>query len=294
MVEHGQAGETGKSGERVAKVMARAGIASRRGAEALILEGRVTLNGRRLETPAITVGPKDRIAVDGKDLSPPEPTRLWRYHKPAGLLTSHGDTKGRATLFEKLPDTLPRVISIGRLDFNTEGLLLLTNDGELSRHLELPDTGWLRRYRVRAYGHISQDRLDALKKGMTVDGVRYGPIDAKIEREQGDNVWLTLALREGKNREVKKVMGALRLEVNRLIRISFGPFLLGNLARGVVEEVPRRVLREQLPERFREPSEAKKRKTLRLKTGSGAPEAEKPKKSEKSGKAPGANRRRRR
>ncbi|MFV2092428.1 MAG: pseudouridine synthase [Hyphomicrobiales bacterium] len=285
-MEHGQAGQPG---ERIAKVMARAGVASRRGAEALIAQGRVKLNGRPLDTPAITVGPGDKITVDGKALAAAEPTRLWRYHKPAGLITSHNDTKGRATLFEKLPATLPRVISVGRLDYNTEGLLLLTNDGELSRHLELPATGWLRRYRVRAYGHISQARLDELKKGLTLEGVRYGPIEAKIEREKGDNMWLTLALREGKNREVKKVLATLGLDVNRLIRTSFGPFLLGTLQRGGVDEVPRRVLREQLPDRFRAPSEAGKRKTLRLKAASGEPgNAGKP------AKAPGANRRRRR
>ena len=244
-------GAEGQKGERIAKVMARAGLASRRGAEAIIGEGRVTLNGKRLDTPAVTVGPKDDIRVDGKPLPRAEATRLWRYHKPPGLLTTNRDDDGRPTIFDRLPDTIPRVITVGRLDMNTEGLLLLTNDGELARHLELPDTGWLRRYRVRAYGRVDQPKLDTLASGPRVEGVKYGPVIAKIERETGDNVWLNVDLREGKNREVKRVLSSVGLEVNRLIRVSYGPFTLEQMARGAVEEVPRRILKEQIPDRFR-------------------------------------------
>ncbi|VAW16700.1 Ribosomal large subunit pseudouridine synthase B [hydrothermal vent metagenome] len=241
--------------ERIAKVMARAGLASRRGAEAMIAEGRVTLNGKRLETPAVTVGRTDDIRVDGKRLPRPEPTRLWRYYKPRGLLTTNRDDDGRGTIFDKLPENLPRVISVGRLDMNTEGLLLLTNDGDLARYLELPDTGWLRRYRVRAYGRVEQSALDTLAKGPVIDGVVYGPVIAKVERHQGDNVWLTVDLREGKNREVKRVLATLGLAVNRLIRVSYGPFTLDRMTRGEVGEVPRRVLSQQVPARFRRTAE---------------------------------------
>lgn len=237
--------------ERIAKVMARAGLASRRGAEAIIEQGRVTLNGKKLDTPAVTVGPGDDIRVDGKPLPRAEPTRLWRYHKPPGLLTTNRDDDGRPTIFDRLPDSIPRVITVGRLDMNTEGLLLLTNDGELARYLELPDTGWLRRYRVRAYGKIDQPKLDTLASGPRVEGVKYGPVIAKIERETGDNVWLNVDLREGKNREVKRVLSSVGLEVNRLIRVSYGPFTLEQMARGEVAEVPRRILKEQIPDRFR-------------------------------------------
>jgi len=236
--------------ERIAKVMARAGLASRRGAEAMIAEGRVTLNGKRLETPAVTVGRDDDIRVDGKKLPRPERARLWRYYKPKGLLTTNHDRDGRATLFEKLPAELPRVISVGRLDMNTEGLLLLTNDGDLARYLELPDTGWLRRYRVRAYGRVDQAALDKLAKGPVIDGVVYGPVIAKVERQQGDNQWLTVDLREGKNREVKRVLASLGLTVNRLIRVSYGPFTLDRMSLGGVTEVPRRILTQQVPQRF--------------------------------------------
>ncbi len=208
--------------------------------------GRVSVNGDILKSPARDVGPTDRIVVDGKPLPEAEPARLWRYHKPRGLVTTHKDPEGRPTVFDKLPKSLPRVISIGRLDYNTEGLLLLTNDGELARHLELPATGWLRRYRVRAHGRVTQVQLDALKDGIEVDGVRYGPIDASLDKEQGANVWLTIGLREGKNREVRKILGTLALDVNRLIRISFGPFQLQDLGEGEVEHVARRVLADQL------------------------------------------------
>jgi 23S rRNA pseudouridine2605 synthase len=213
------------------------------------VQGRVTVNGRLINSPALDVTANDVIAVDGKPLPPRERTRLFMYHKPRGLMTTHADPEGRPTVFDNLPQGLPRLISIGRLDFNTEGLLLLTNDGGLARVLELPDTGWLRRYRVRAHGEVTQAQLDELKNGIEVDGVKYGSIDASLERDQGANVWLVFAIREGKNREVRNVMAHLGLEVNRLIRVSYGPFQLGELAEGQVEEVKTRVLREQLGEK---------------------------------------------
>jgi 23S rRNA pseudouridine2605 synthase len=238
-----------KSGERIAKVVSRAGLASRRDAEEWIVQGRVTVNGRMINSPALNVTANDVITVDGKPLPPRERTRLFMFHKPRGLMTTHADPEGRPTVFDNLPEGLPRLISIGRLDFNTEGLLLLTNDGGLARVLELPDTGWLRRYRVRAHGEVTQGQLDELKNGVEVDGVKYGPIDAMLERDQGANVWLVFAIREGKNREVRNVLAHLGLEVNRLIRVSYGPFQLGELAEGQVEEVKTRVLREQLGEK---------------------------------------------
>lgn len=231
---------------RIAKAIAHAGLCSRRDAERWIEAGRVAVNGKVLTTPAHVVSPGDRITVDGKKLPEAEAPRLWRYHKPKGLVTSHKDPQGRRTVFEALPPGLPRVVSVGRLDLNTEGLLLLTTDGALARHLELPSTGWLRRYRVRAHGRVTQQALDALRDGVTIDGVHYGPIEARMDREQGSNLWLTLALREGKNREVKRLAEHLGLTVNRLIRVSFGPFALGELAAGAVEEVKRRVLTDQL------------------------------------------------
>jgi 23S rRNA pseudouridine2605 synthase len=239
-----------KSGERIAKAVARAGLASRRDAEEWILQGRVTVNGRVINSPALDVTVNDVVTVDGKPLPPRERTRLFLYHKPRGLMTTHADPEGRPTVFDNLPEGLPRLISIGRLDFNTEGLLLLTNDGGLARALELPETGWLRRYRVRAHGEVTQAQLDELKKGIEVDGVKYGAIDATLERDQGANVWLVFAIREGKNREVRNVMAHLGLEVNRLIRVSYGPFQLGEVAEGVVEEVRTRVLRDQLGEKI--------------------------------------------
>jgi 23S rRNA pseudouridine2605 synthase len=213
------------------------------------VQGRVTVNGRVINSPALDVTANDVITVDGKPLPPRERTRLFLFHKPRGLMTTHADPEGRPTVFDNLPEGLPRLISIGRLDFNTEGLLLLTNDGGLARALELPDTGWLRRYRVRAHGEVTQAQLDELKKGVEVEGVKYGSIDATLERDQGANVWLVFAIREGKNREVRNVMAHLGLEVNRLIRVSYGPFQLGELAEGEVEEVKTRVLRDQLGEK---------------------------------------------
>jgi 23S rRNA pseudouridine2605 synthase len=231
---------------RIAKAIARAGLCSRREAERWIAEGRVRVNGTVLTTPALDVGPRHKILVDGQPLPAAEPIRLWRYHKPRGLVTTHADPEGRPTVFDKLPDALPRVISIGRLDYNTEGLLLLTNDGELARHLELPETGWLRRYRVRARGRVTQTDLDKLKDGIEIEGIAYGPVEATLDTFQGANAWLTVGLREGKNREVRKILGSLGLEVGRLIRISFGPFQLLDLPEGEVELVKRRVLADQL------------------------------------------------
>ena len=243
----------GGEGERVAKMLARSGVASRREVERLIEAGKVALNGTVLTTPAVKVRPGDILTVDGKMIDEPEPTRIFRYHKPTGLLTSHNDPKNRPTVFQALPRDLPRVISVGRLDLNSEGLLLLTNDGELSRALEMPQNAWVRRYRARAFGDTTQAKLDRLKDGITVEGVRYGPIEARLDKvkENRDgtspaNVWITVSLTEGKNREVRKVLEHLGLKVNRLIRLSYGPFQLGVLGAGQVEEIGPRVIREQL------------------------------------------------
>jgi 23S rRNA pseudouridine2605 synthase len=245
----GQALDDG-AGERVAKALARAGVASRRDVERLIAAGRVALNGQTLATPAIKVSPGDILTVDGAVVAAAEPTRLFRYHKPAGLVATNKDPQGRKTVFESLPPGLPRLISVGRLDLASEGLLLLTNDGGLARALELPATGLARRYRARALGRIDQARLDTLKDGVTVEGVRYGPIEATLDKARdgaaGANVWITVTLSEGKNREVRRVLEAIGLKVNRLIRLAYGPFALGTLEPGMVEEVGPRVLREQL------------------------------------------------
>ena len=246
-----------QTGDRIAKVMARAGLCSRRDAEKWIVLGRVSINGKALDTPAVTVKPDDDVRVDGQPLPTADRARLWRFHKPKGLVTTHKDEKGRTTVFEVLPTHLPRVVSVGRLDLTSEGLLLLTNDGGLARELEHPSRGWVRRYRVRVHGRVENSTLARLKRGVTVEGVRYGPIDAAIDSAMADgfeknkggskaNTWVTVALSEGKNREVRKVMEFLDLTVNRLIRVSYGPFQLGKLEPGGLEEVPAHVVRQQL------------------------------------------------
>jgi 23S rRNA pseudouridine2605 synthase len=241
-----KAADDDSKGERIAKRLARAGLCSRREAERWITDGRVSVDGVKLTSPACVVTEDSRIVVDGKPLPEPERTRLWRYHKAAGLVTSHKDPQGRPTVFEKMPEGMPRVISVGRLDLNSEGLLLLTNDGELARRLELPSTGWVRRYRVRVHGEPDLQQLVALERGITIDDVAYGPIKATLDRQQGANAWLTVSLKEGKNREIRRVMDHLGWTVNRLIRIAYGPFQLGLLEPGEADEVPARVLKEQL------------------------------------------------
>jgi 23S rRNA pseudouridine2605 synthase len=233
-------------GERIAKVIARAGVCSRRDAEKMIAEGRVALNGEKIGSPALNVPSDALITVDGKPIPTAAPAKLWRFHKPAGLVTSHRDPEGRPTVFEKLPRSMPRAISVGRLDINSEGLLLLTNDGALARQLELPSQGWVRRYRVRLFGKVTQADLDKLAKGVTIDGVRYEPVTAELERSKTSNAWAMVSLKEGKNREVKRLMEFLGFKVSRLIRVSFGPFHLGHLPEGAVDEIPGKVWREQL------------------------------------------------
>ncbi len=234
------------TGDRIAKMLSRAGVASRREAERMIEAGRVAVNGKTIESPALNVTSSDKISVDGKEITAPEPPRLWLYHKPAGLVTTDRDEKGRDTIYDKLPDDMPRVMSVGRLDINSEGLLLLTNDGGIKRKLELPSTGWLRRYRVRINGRPTDEMLEPLRKGITADGERFQPMQVSLDRQQGANAWLTVGLREGKNREIRRALAEINLTVNRLIRISYGPFQLGELKQGAVEEVRRRILRDQL------------------------------------------------
>ncbi len=233
-------------GERIAKVLARAGICSRRAAERAIAEGRVKVNGKVIDSPALNVEPGAKLVFDGKPVADREPRRLWLYHKPKGLLTSHKDPRGRPTVFDALPKDLPRVISVGRLDINSEGLLLLTNDGELARHLELPATGWTRQYRVRVRGVVKPAGFTAAAKGVTVDGIRYGPITIELERQLTSNAWLHVALREGKKREVRRVLEHLGYPISRLIRTAYGPFQLGKLEPGKIRAVPRRVLADQI------------------------------------------------
>jgi 23S rRNA pseudouridine2605 synthase len=276
-------GKPARPPERIAKVLARAGLASRREVERLIGLGKIAVNGRLLDTPATTVSPDDLITVEGKPIRKAEPTRVWRYHKPVGLMTTHQDPQGRPTVFNSLPQELPRVISVGRLDINSEGLLLLTNDGELARALELPTTGWTRVYRVRALGRTTQAALDTLKTGVTVEGVQYGPIEARLDKaqEKADgraNLWITVSLNEGKNREVRKVLDSLGLKVNRLIRLAYGPFQLGDIEPGEVEEIGPRVVRELLgdkidPRNLPSESETQTRTPMRLRRteGEGAP-----------------------
>ena len=231
---------------RIAKVLARAGVARRREAEKMIEEGRIAVNGKVIESPALNVTAKDRITVDGVPLAPPEAPRIWLYHKPVGLVTTTSDEKGRETIFDKLPEELPRVMSIGRLDLNSEGLLLLTNDGGIKRKLELPSTGWLRKYRVRVNGSPTEDMLKPLRAGIMVDGQKFQPMEVTLDRQQGANAWLTVGLREGKNREIRRAMADIGLTVNRLIRVSYGPFQLGELKEGEVQELRPKVVRDQL------------------------------------------------
>lgn len=235
-----------EKGERIAKFLARAGICSRRDAEKLILAGQVSVDGAVLTSPALNVTAKQKITVRGKPVAGKDTTRLWRYHKPAGLVTTARDPQGRPTVFDNLPQGMPRVISIGRLDLTTEGLLLLTNDGALARHLELPKHAWTRHYRVRVHGRVDENHLAALSGGLTLSGIHYGPVKAELERTQGSNAWLKISIKEGKNREVRKIMEHLGLQVTRLIRVAFGPFQLAKLPLGEVEEVPQRVLKDQL------------------------------------------------
>ncbi len=241
--------ETGAAprGDRIAKFLARAGVASRRDAERLLAEGRVMVNNVRVDHPATFVVPGDLVVVNGAVVDAPDRARLWRYHKPDGVMTTHKDPQGRPTVFDKMPPGMPRVVSVGRLDLNSEGLLLLTNDGALARQLELPANGWLRRYRVRVHGEVEPSALASLQRGLTLDGVRYAPIEAGLDSKKGSNAWLTVSLHEGRNREIRRVMAHLNLQVTRLIRVAYGPFQLGNLERGALSEVPPKVLREQLP-----------------------------------------------
>lgn len=260
------ADEKDASGERIAKRLARAGVASRREAERMIEAGRVRVNGKRIDSPALNVKAADRVEVDGQPLAEAEPARLWRYHKPVGLVTSERDEKGRSTVFDNLPESLPRVLSVGRLDITSEGLLLLTNDGELKRKMELPTTGWTRRYRARAHGRIDDAGLEPLRRGITIEGERFQPMTVSIERSQGGNHWLALALKEGRNREIRRALEAVGLVVNRLIRVSYGPFQLGDLAAGAVEEVKSKILRDQLglkrdPDLLRGPAQRPEEKT---------------------------------
>lgn len=238
--------QTPDKGERIAKVMARAGVASRRDAEAMIVAGRVAVNGRRIASPALNVDAGDRITVDGRPLAAPEPPRLWLFHKPVGLVTTARDDKGRPTVFDRLPEGLPRLMPVGRLDITSEGLLLLTNDGALKRRLELPSTGWQRKYRVRVKGTPTEAMLEELRAGVEIAGERFRPMMVTLDRQQGANAWLTAGIREGRNREIRRAMEHVGLVVNRLIRISYGPFQLGTLGAGMLSEVKPRVLRDQL------------------------------------------------
>lgn len=272
--------------ERIAKRLSRAGIASRREAERMIAEGRVTVNGKIIDSPALNVTERDQITVDGKPVAEAERPRLWLYHKPTGLVTTARDEKGRETVFDKLPDSMPRVMSVGRLDLNSEGLLLLTNDGGLKRKLELPATGWLRKYRVRVKGTPTDAMLAPLRQGLVIEGERFQGMEATLDRQQGANAWLTIGLREGKNREIRRAMEAVGLTVNRLIRVSYGPFQLGQLKPGQVEEVRRRVLRDQLGLNDAQPDEDEKPAGKKPGAKSGAKSGAKP--GTKPGAKPGA------
>lgn len=265
------------AGDRIAKVLSRAGVASRREAERMIEAGRVSVNGKQITSPALNVTPDDRIAVDGKPIAEAEPPRMWLYHKPLGLVTTDRDEKGRGTIYDDLPEDMPRVMSVGRLDINSEGLLLLTNDGGVKRKLELPETGWLRRYRARVNGRPTDATLDPVRKGVTVDGEDFQPMTVTIDRQQGANAWLTIGVREGKNREIRRALGSVGLTVNRLIRISYGPFQLGELKPGEVEELRRKVVRDQLGLEGEDPiGTAKKKKPSTVSRSPAKPGGPKP------------------
>ncbi len=254
-------------GDRIAKVLARAGLASRREAERMVEAGRVRVNGEQILSPALNVTEDDKITVDGAPLAAPEPPRMWLYHKPTGLVTTNRDDKGRGTIYDDLPEDMPRVVSVGRLDLNSEGLLLLTNDGAIKRKLELPSSGWLRRYRCRVNGRPSDEALEPLRRGITVEGEQFQPMTVTLDRQQGANAWLTIGLREGKNREIRRAMEAVGLSVNRLIRISYGPFQLGELKPGEVEEIRRKIVRDQLGIELEDPSGTAVRKPTGIKRG---------------------------
>jgi len=259
--------ETLETHERIAKYLARAGVASRRESEKLIEAGRISVNGKTLDTPAFKVSARDKITFDGVEIAGKAPVRLWRYHKPSGLVTTHKDEKNRQTVFDTLPKDMGRVISVGRLDITSEGLLLLTNDGELARALELPCTGWARRYRARAHGYVHQDKLDTLKDGIKIDGIPTGPIEAVLDKQQGGNAWISVTIREGKNREVRRALNTLGLEVNRLIRTSYGPFQLGALGPGKIEDVRHKILRDQVGHLVDIPKDAPPPLGAKTKTG---------------------------